>query len=85
MDNIQSSSKTVIQCYDLLDAAISGGVDDFTDGKYFGDPNQSYKQAQINQAEWLLDQIKCAVNPLFLFTLICCFEIVIPSAVAPLF
>ncbi len=59
MDNIQSSSKTVIQCYDLLDAAISGGVDDFTDGKYFGDPNQSYKQAQINQAEWLLDQIKC--------------------------
>lgn len=59
MENIQNTPKIVIQCYDLLDAAIYGGVDDFTDGKYFGNPKLPYEQAQKNQTEWLLDQIKC--------------------------
>jgi len=59
MDNLKNVSKTVISCYELLDAALAGGVKDFTDGKYFNNPNLSYQQAQKNQAEWLLDQIKC--------------------------
>jgi cyclopropane fatty-acyl-phospholipid synthase-like methyltransferase len=59
MDNLKNVSKTVINCYELLDAALAGGVEDFTDGKYFDNPNLSYQQAQENQAEWLLDQIKC--------------------------
>jgi len=49
----------VITCYDLLDAALAGGVEDFTEGKYYGNGRLSYFQAQKNQAEWLLDQIKC--------------------------
>jgi len=53
------ASKTVVRCYDLLDASISGGVEDFTDGKYFGNSNLSYEKAQENQAEWLLDKIGC--------------------------
>lgn len=59
MDNLKSVSKTVINCYELLDAALAGGVEDFTDGKYFDNPDLPYQQAQKNQAEWLLDQIKC--------------------------
>ncbi|MFA6512423.1 MAG: class I SAM-dependent methyltransferase [Patescibacteria group bacterium] len=59
MDSSQVTSRTVIRCYDLFDAAFSGGVEDFTDGKYFGNPNLPYIQAQANQAEWLLDQIHC--------------------------
>lgn len=59
MDNLKNVSKTVIRCYDLLDAATVGGVEDFTDGKYFNNPNLPYQQAQKNQAEWLLNQIKC--------------------------
>jgi len=38
---------------------LAGGVEDFTDGKYSGNPSCSYEDAQRNQAEWLLDQIKC--------------------------
>ena len=56
---MKNVSKTVINCYELLDAALAGGVEDFTDGKYFNHPNLSYQQAQKNQTEWLLDQIKC--------------------------
>lgn len=59
MNNLKNVAKTVIRCYDLLDAAIVGGVDDFTEGKYSGNPNLTYQQAQENQAAWLLDQIKC--------------------------
>ncbi len=59
MDNLKNVSKTVINCYELLDAALAGGVEDFTDGKYFNNPKLPYQQAQKNQADWLLDQIKC--------------------------
>jgi len=59
MNYLQDTPKTVIRCYDLFDAAFSGGVEDFTDGKYFGDPTVPYMEAQANQAEWLLDQIHC--------------------------
>ncbi len=54
------TSDTVIRCYDLLDAALAGGVSDFTDGKYDGDRTRPYVDAQARQAEWLLDQVGCS-------------------------
>ncbi len=62
MDKLQKVSKTVISCYELLDAALAGGVEDFTDGKYFNNKNLPYQQAQKNQAEWLLDKVECKVG-----------------------
>lgn len=52
-------SDTVIRCYDLLDAALAGGVHDFTDGMYDGDRARPYAEAQARQAEWLLDKVAC--------------------------
>ena len=66
MVNVKDKRKTVVRCYDLLDAAVAGGVDDFTDGKYFNNFRLPYKQAQENQAEWLLDQIRCKKDSLIL-------------------
>jgi len=57
MDVLQRTPKTVIRCYELLDAAIAGGVKDFTDGMYLGDPTIPYVQAQKNQADWLINQV----------------------------
>jgi len=53
---------TVFTCYDLLDGSRSGGIHDFTDGKYAGEKNDraGYLQAQQRQAEYLLDEIRCA-------------------------
>lgn len=57
---LQNTSQTVIDCYDFMDAFASCGVTDFTDGKYNGNQQLPYLQAQENQAEWLLDQIRCS-------------------------
>ena len=59
-NNLGNASKTVRTCYDLLDVALAGGIEDFTDGKYLGDPSLSYEEAQNNQVEWLLDTRKAA-------------------------
>lgn len=59
MDPLQHTSQTVITCYDILDAALAGGVKDFTDGKYLGNPDTLYEVAQAQQANWLLDQVGC--------------------------
>ncbi len=53
------TAKTVIRCYDLLDAALAGDVHDFTDGMYDGSRTRPYAEAQARQAEWLLDQVGC--------------------------
>lgn len=55
------SSPSVVDCYDVLDLCLAGGVDDFTDGIYEGDrlDRQSYLEAQLRQAEYLLDQLDC--------------------------
>jgi len=58
-DNLKDTSKVVMTCYSILDVALAGSVKDFTDGKYYGDSSLPYDKAQVNQAEWLLDQIKC--------------------------
>jgi len=51
----------VCACYDVLDVAPSGGVLDFTDGKYVDERNDraAYLAAQHRQAEYLLDQAAC--------------------------
>lgn len=57
--------RRVVTCYDMLDLAnraTGGGIQDFTDGMYLGDPTTSYAQAQQNQADWLLDQVGCRVG-----------------------
>ena len=48
-------------CYSLLDIAPLCGVTDFTDGKYVDERNDraAYLAAQFNQAEYLLDQVRC--------------------------
>ncbi len=53
--------KAVVDCYDVLDVCLAGGVQDFTDGKYVGEKNnrQGYLAAQHRQAEYLLDQVGC--------------------------
>ena len=56
---MHTTTPTVVTCYDLLDGSIAGGVHDFTDGKYNGNPSLPYQEAQDNQANWLLDSIHC--------------------------
>jgi cyclopropane fatty-acyl-phospholipid synthase-like methyltransferase len=57
-------SRTVLTCYELLDASTAHGMTDFTEGKYLGDKNDraSYLEAQRRQAEYLLDQVRCAAG-----------------------
>ena len=54
-------AETVVDCYDVLDLCLAGGIHDFTDGKYVGERNnrRAYLAAQHCQAEYLLDQVGC--------------------------
>jgi cyclopropane fatty-acyl-phospholipid synthase-like methyltransferase len=54
-------AEAVVDCYDVLDLCLAGGVQDFTDGKYVDerDNRKAYLAAQHRQAEYLLDQIGC--------------------------
>lgn len=56
-----TSRRAVVDCYEVLDICLAGGVQDFTDGKYVDDKNnrQAYLAAQHLQAEYLLDQVDC--------------------------
>lgn len=58
---VAAHADAVVDCYDVLDLCLAGGVSDFTDGKYVGDCNnhQAYLDAQFRQAEYLLDQLTC--------------------------
>lgn len=58
-DSLKGTAKTVMTFYDVLDVALSGGIFDFTDGKYFGDPTVSYEEAQANKAQYLLEEARC--------------------------
>jgi cyclopropane fatty-acyl-phospholipid synthase-like methyltransferase len=58
----QEHRSTVATCYSLLDTSISGGIEDFTEGKYERgdtDDRDGYLRAQHRQAEYLLDQVRC--------------------------
>ncbi len=54
-------AQAVVDCYDVLDLCLAGGVQDFTDGKYVDERNNraGYLVAQRRQAEYLLDQVGC--------------------------
>jgi cyclopropane fatty-acyl-phospholipid synthase-like methyltransferase len=56
-----ATAQAVVDCYDVLDICLSGGVHDFTDGKYIDGRNnrRAYLAAQQRQAEYLLDQVGC--------------------------
>ena len=60
--------QTVVDCYDVLDLCVRGGVRDFTDGKYTSERNDraAYLAAQCLQAEFLLDQVRCSSGDLVL-------------------
>jgi cyclopropane-fatty-acyl-phospholipid synthase len=60
-DKINTSlSETVVTCYSAVDRFFSAcRLFDLTEGMYHGDPKTSYEQAQINQLDYLLDQIQC--------------------------
>jgi len=63
MDQCHGTSPTVVNCYDFMDRVFPAcGLTDLTDGMYHGDPAVSYQQSQRNQAEWLLEQVKCSAN-----------------------
>ena len=57
----RGTAPVVCTCYDLLDIALLCGVADLTDGKYVDERNDdvAYRQAQIRQAEYLLNQACC--------------------------
>ena len=53
------SSKTVVDCYSILDLTRATGVEDLTEGIYDGDPAVPYEEAQRRQINYLLDQVGC--------------------------
>jgi cyclopropane fatty-acyl-phospholipid synthase-like methyltransferase len=59
IDSPTKTAKTVVFCYDLLDLAATGGIEDYAEGIYERDLNKSYIDAQRAQVNYLLDEIKC--------------------------
>jgi cyclopropane-fatty-acyl-phospholipid synthase len=56
-----ASRKRVVKCYSAVDAFFPAcGLYDLTEGIYHGNPKTPFEQAQINQHDYLLDQIFCA-------------------------
>jgi cyclopropane fatty-acyl-phospholipid synthase-like methyltransferase len=57
----RTTAPRVRRCYDLLTVVPACGLTDLTDGKYVGDRNDesAYLAAQEQQAEYLLDQVRC--------------------------
>ena len=55
--------KTVVSCYAAVDRFFPAcGLFDLTEGIYHGNPDIPYEQAQANQHDYLLDQVKCGPN-----------------------
>lgn len=53
-------SRTVVACYSAVDRFFPAcGLFDLTEGMYHGDPETPYEEAQANQLDYLLDQIRC--------------------------
>ena len=51
---------TTVDCYEFWDRVFRrGGVLDYTEGLYHGDPAVSYQEAQQNQIRFLLDEVGC--------------------------
>lgn len=61
------TAPTVVACYSLFDAFMTRcGFTDLTDGMYEGDPNRSYEESQVRQAEVLLDRAGVRLDSRFL-------------------
>jgi cyclopropane-fatty-acyl-phospholipid synthase len=58
---VEGTAPIVHTCYNLLTVMPACGLTDLTDGKYVDDHNDqaSYLAAQEQQAEYLLDQVRC--------------------------
>jgi len=55
--------KTVVTCYSAVDRFFPAcGLFDLSEGMYLGNPKTPYEQAEANQLDYLLDQIKCGPN-----------------------
>ena len=53
-------SPTVVRCYSVFDKFFPAcGLLDYTEGIYHGDPAVTYEQAQINQINYVLDEVNC--------------------------
>jgi cyclopropane-fatty-acyl-phospholipid synthase len=51
---------TTVDCYEFWDRVFRrGGVLDYTEGLYHGDPAVPYQEAQQNQIRFLLDEVGC--------------------------
>lgn len=51
---------TVVTCYSAIDRFFPAcGFFDLTEGIYHGNPKTPYEQAEANQLDYLLDQIRC--------------------------
>jgi cyclopropane-fatty-acyl-phospholipid synthase len=51
---------TVVTCYSAVDRFFPAcGLLDLTEGIYHGNPDLPFEQAQANQHDYLLDQVKC--------------------------
>src|SRR4051794_29850869 len=51
------TAQTVVACYSVYDYFFPAlGFTDLTDGAYEGDPTRPYEEAQVRQAEVLLDR-----------------------------
>lgn len=58
-----ATAENVVTCYDFFDRVLPEcGLLDMTDGMYLGDPATPYGEAQRNQIEWLLDEVRCGVG-----------------------
>jgi cyclopropane-fatty-acyl-phospholipid synthase len=51
---------TVVRSYSVIDKFFpTCGLLDYTEGIYHGDPNTTYEQAQLNQINYVLDEVQC--------------------------
>jgi len=52
--------ETVVTCYSAVDRFFPAcGLFDLTEGMYHGNPKTPYEQAEANQLNYLLDQVRC--------------------------
>lgn len=61
--NFAVHEPTVIHCYSLFDKFFPAcNLLDYTEGMYHGDPSTPYERAQLNQIDYVLDEVHCTVG-----------------------
>jgi len=57
--------KRVATCYSAVDRFFPVcGMFDLTEGIYHGNAQMPYEQAEANQLNYLLDQVRCGIKPM---------------------